>query len=62
MDVSELLKVAKPQPLIATKTVYARIPEELFNKLRRRSVELSEKGKKVTQQDIIISALKDHLD
>ena len=61
MDPSELLLAREGAPLSGKKAIYARIPEELFNKLRRRSVELSEQGKKVTQQDVITKALTEYL-
>jgi hypothetical protein len=67
MDVSDLVGET-PQAATAPEveeefsTIYARIPRSLFNQLRRRAFELSEgKRKKVTQQDLIIAALKSYL-
>jgi hypothetical protein len=72
MDVSDLVgdtPQAAPSPTSAPEmeeefsTIYARIPRTLFMQLRRRAFELSEgKRKKVTQQDIIIAALKKYFD
>jgi|tagenome__1003787_1003787.scaffolds.fasta_scaffold20487581_2 hypothetical protein len=67
MDVSDLVgetPQASPAPETEEEfsTIYARIPRSLFMQLRRRVFELSErKRKKVTQQDIIIAALKRYL-
>jgi hypothetical protein len=67
MDVSDLVgetPQAAPAPEVEEEfsTIYARIPRSLFNQLRRRAFELSEgKRKKVTQQDLIIAALKRYL-
>jgi hypothetical protein len=67
MDVSDLVGET-PQAATAPEveeefsTIYARIPRSLFMQLRRRAFELSEgKRKKVTQQDLIIAALKRYL-
>ena len=68
MDVSDLVgdtPQSAPAPEVEEEfsTIYARIPRTLFMQLRRRAFELSDgKRKKVTQQDIIIAALKRCLD
>jgi hypothetical protein len=66
MDVSELVD-SSPSELEPeweeVSTIYARIPRSLFMKLRRKCFELSDgRPKKVTQQDIIIAALRRYLD
>jgi hypothetical protein len=46
----------------ATATVYARIPQSLFEKLRERCFELSKgKRRRVTQNDLMIAALRQYL-
>ena len=45
-----------------TATVYARIPQSLFEKLRERCFELSKgKRRRVTQNDLMIAALRQYL-
>jgi hypothetical protein len=44
-------------------TIYARIPRSLFMMLRRKCFELSDgRPRRVTQQDIIIAALRRYLE
>jgi hypothetical protein len=68
MDVSELVDSSPSEPELEPEweevsTIYARIPRSLFMKLRRKCFELSDgQPKKVTQQDIIIAALRRYLD
>jgi hypothetical protein len=68
MDVTDFVGSPSPAPAHPeteedeTSTIYARIPRRLFHKLRRRALELSEgRRKKVTQQDLIIAALRQYL-
>jgi hypothetical protein len=42
-------------------TVYARIPAPLYEKLRRRAFEMTRGRKRVTQQDVLVAALKAYL-
>lgn len=46
----------------ATATVYARIPVDLYVRLRRRAFELTKGRKRVTMQDVLTTALREHLD
>jgi hypothetical protein len=46
----------------ATATIYARIPAELYERLRRRAFELTKGRRRVTMQDVLTTALKEHLD
>ncbi len=46
----------------ATATVYARIPADLYVRLRRRAFELTKGRKRVTMQDVLTTALREHLD
>jgi len=46
----------------ATATVYARIPADLYVRLRRRAFELTKGCKRVTMQDVLTTALREHLD
>jgi hypothetical protein len=66
MDVSELVDSSPSEPEWEEEevsTIYARIPRSLFMKLRRKCFELSDgRQKKVTQQDIIIAALRRYLE
>ena len=64
MDVSELVDSSSSDPeWEEVSTIYARIPRALFMKLRRKCFELSDgRPKKVTQQDIIIAALRRYLE
>lgn len=46
----------------ATATVYARIPQSLFERLRERCFELSKgRRRRVTQNDLMIAALRQYL-
>jgi hypothetical protein len=67
MDVSELVDSSPSEPEWEEEeevsTIYARIPRSLFMKLRRKCFELSDgRQKKVTQQDIMIAALRRYLE
>jgi hypothetical protein len=64
MDISELVDSSSSAPeWEEVSTIYARIPRTLFMKLRRKCFELSDgRPKKVTQQDIIITALRRYLE
>ena len=42
-------------------TVYARIPAPLYEKLRKRAWEMTKGRKRVTQQDVLIAALRQYL-
>ncbi len=45
-----------------TATVYARIPQSLFERLRERCFELSKgRRRRVTQNDLMIAALRQYL-
>jgi hypothetical protein len=46
----------------ATATVYARIPTDLYDRLRRRAFALTKGRKRVTMQDVLTTALREHLD
>jgi hypothetical protein len=56
---------AVPEPRYGdepTATVYARIPQSLFEKLKERCFELSKgRRRRVTQNDLIIAALRQYL-
>jgi hypothetical protein len=64
MDVSELVDSPLSEPeWEEVSTIYARIPRSLFMKLRRKCFELSDgRQKKVTQQDVLIAALRRYLE
>ena len=68
MDISELVEQSPvldpPEPdWEEQSTIYARIPRSLYMTLRRRCFELSEgRPKKVSQQELIIAALRQYLE
>jgi hypothetical protein len=46
-----------------TATVYARVPQSLFEKLRERCFELSKgRRRRVTQNDLMVAALRRYLE
>jgi hypothetical protein len=46
-----------------TATIYARIPQSLFEKLRERCFELSKgRRRRVTQNDLMVAALRRYLE
>jgi hypothetical protein len=57
--------IAPPEPRNEdepTATVYARIPQSLFERLRERCFELSKgRRRRVTQNDLMIAALRQYL-